>query len=45
MEYKTKNIDQNNIKKVSGLRFKEEDEKWLKSLYKKTKNTGFRYLY
>jgi len=39
LEYKNKNIDQNNVKKVSGLIFKEDDEKWLKSLYKKTKNS------
>jgi hypothetical protein len=41
-EYKNKNIDQNNVKKVSGLVFKEDDAKWLKMLYKKTKTTGFR---
>lgn len=45
LEYKSKNIDMLNVKKVSGLNFSENDEKWLKNLYKKTKDTGFRQFY
>ena len=33
------------MKKVSAIQFKEDDEDWLKSLYKRTKSTGFRDYY
>jgi len=46
LEYKNKNIDLLHVKKVSGLNFSENDEKWLKNLFKKTKETlGFRHFY
>jgi len=45
LEYKNKHIDLLSIKKVSNLHFKEEYEDWIKSLYKRTKATGFKEFY
>jgi len=45
LEYKNKHIDLLSVKKVSSIQFKEDDEDWLKSLYKRTKATGFREYY
>ena len=43
LDYKNKNIDLLHVKKVSGLIFSENDEKWLKNLFKKTNATaGFK---
>lgn len=45
MEFKSKHIDLQSIKRVSNLEFREEDENFLKSLFKKTKNKGFKDYY
>ena len=43
LDYKNKNIDLLHVKKVSGLNFAENDEKWLKNLFKKTNDIiGFK---
>ena len=45
LEYKNKHIDLLSVKKVSSLVFKEDDEDWLRTQYKKTRQTGFREYY
>ena len=46
MEYYSKNIDLYSVKKVSNVQFSQNDEDFLKSLYKRTKKEGgFRDFY
>jgi hypothetical protein len=46
MEYYSKNIDLYAVKKVSNVQFSQNDEDFLKSLYKRTKKEGgFRDFY
>lgn len=45
VDYKNKHIDLLNVRKVGNLQFRDQDEAWLKSLFKRTQPDGFKDFY
>jgi hypothetical protein len=45
VDYKNKHIDLLNVRKVGNLQFRDSDETWLKSLFKRTQPNGFKDFY